>query len=61
MYIAQTKRKTGLLIVDDKKRYFVANEDVKQLLEGKFTNKGGKPFIVLQPFESKEEQTELKK
>ena len=50
MYIKQTSKKNGILIVDHERRYFVANKDMKELLDGKFVNKGGKPLIVLQPF-----------
>lgn len=61
MYIVQTKKQNGLLIVDHEKRYFVANQDMKELLEGKYINRGGKPLIVLQPFPEKEEQSTFEK
>ena len=60
MYIAQTKAKNGLNIVDQKKRYFVSNKDIESLMNGKYTNQGGKPLIVLQPFEEKESQSTVK-
>ena len=58
MYIAQSKNKKGILIVDKDIRYFVSWYDLDNLKAGKFlTNM--KPIIILKPLEQIEKEKEV--
>lgn len=46
MYLAQTKKKNGLMIVEGDKKFFVSWEDLQLLKEDRFLTKD-KPIIVL--------------
>ncbi len=60
MYVAQSKNKNGILLVDKETKYFISWADLDLLKKGMKEYKG-KPIIIISPMKPREEQqSELK-
>jgi len=59
MYIALSKKKDGLNIVDAEKRYYVKLADLEGLILGVYKNPHGKPIITLNPLPPKQKPAEV--